>query len=289
MAKPPAVISQLPAAIRARVEPAWQTKQFADAITQLEAARAKSPAAGEVAAALAATLFEDAVDAVIDLVPRCERALALLEEAERHGVAAATLRTLRGKIERVREGELARMRAQDAELEKLRKRRPDRLDYWKLMKLADATADVDPDRAIAYYELAEAAAKADVWRRDAVQGRAKCLARAGKWDAAIPMLEHAIAEVRDKVEGADYSFVDRACCLLLRHAAECGDRTLFRKRWQAAFEPDAPGVPLGRYFKVFPHARPLREPLLAAARKLGGLDDIVEHLEALIAKDSPRR
>jgi hypothetical protein len=287
VAKPAPVISRLPASLRAKVERSWQAKDFPAALELLEAARAKDSASGPVAAALAATLFEHALDVVNEMVPRCERALQLLDDAVRLGEPEAKLRGLRGKIERVRDGELAAARAADAQLEKLRRRRPEKLDYWDVMKLADATARTDPSRAASYYELAEAAAKKDVWRRDARNHRAACFAKAGAWDAAIPLLELAIGEVRSG-GAADYSFIDEACYLLLLHAAERGDREQFLQRWRASFQPDEPGVPLGRYFKVFPFARPRRPPLLAAAQKLG-LADIADHLTKLIATERTKR
>lgn len=97
------LIAGLPAALRQQVVSAWQLKDYPSAIRQPEAARVDSDNVF-VLASLAASIFEDAVDAVIDLPGNCQRSLQLLAEAKALGLPAGEVQDLEQEIFRVQRG-----------------------------------------------------------------------------------------------------------------------------------------------------------------------------------------
>lgn len=191
---------------------------------------------GDVLAALAYCVFEEAMTVLVDeVVASSERVLLLLERARKAGLPPATAKSFRARVQRV----LREERRREEQVLQLLERPVEQLDFTEVRKLADELdkrgGAVNCRRAAQLFQLAADKAPDDLDANYYLCRVGTSLAKCGDWEEALPWLERMAS--RDLVPDDPVlydSFAMLAYNSLLEHAILTRDQEGFLKWWAKA-------------------------------------------------------
>lgn len=272
----------LPPPLQEQLEQLLDEEEYGDAAVLLEEHLAsggeRTPA---VLVALADCGYRHALEVMVDqIIPACQRALSLLDEALASPKPPAGSRNLRAEISRVLAYHLREEASTQAEIHQAE-------------KAGKLTAEQLSHKAYRLWEAGECARAAELFLQaadqeqpaSAITERARagfCLAEAGQWDRARPLL-HETAEFDWRTGGNwnDRYDSEKAYTWLLLEAAARRDKAGFRELWERA-------VRRGKALELeFPTIRPGQERLLRACVDLA-LREECAHLIAAVNRSYKR-
>jgi tetratricopeptide (TPR) repeat protein len=266
----------LPPPLQEQLEQFLDEEEYGDAAVLLEEHLASG---GERTPALLVTLadcvYREALEVMVDqIIPACQRALSLLDEALASPKHPPGLKPMRAEIQRV----LAFHLREEASTQD---------EIHQAEKAGTLTAEQLAHKAYRLWEAGECLQAAELFLQaaakeqpdEAITERARagfCLAEAGQWERARPLLQET-AEFDWQAAGDwnDRGDSETAYAWLLLDAAAREDRAGFRELWGRA-------VRRGEALDFqFPSIRPLQERLLRACVDLTLRDECAQLIAAV--------
>jgi hypothetical protein len=220
----------LPGNLDAELARALEQEDYGTALALLRDALPENPSP-RLRVLLAFVRFQDALEVMVtELMPACQEALALLEQAAEGGLPLEAVAPLREEVERV----LAEETARELDAERMTDARAESAPLEAVLEAASRLRAPAPARAAELFLVAarrDTPERAPIHRADA----AIALHQAGRTAEARPLLEATL--------GLDWTtptlypeslHLDWAATLLLEQAHAAGDTAAFESIWARA-------------------------------------------------------
>lgn len=220
----------LPGDLDAELARALEQEDYGTALALLRDALPENPSP-RLRVLLAFVRFQDALEVMVtELMPACQEALGLLEQAAEAGMPLSSVAPLREEIERVLADETVRELAAE-------RMTSERAESAPLEVVLEAASRLRPSAPARAAELFLVASRRDVPERAAIHRADAGIAlhQAGRTTEARPLLEATLAlDWSSPTLYAESLHLDWAATLLLEQAHAAQDTTAFEATWARA-------------------------------------------------------
>jgi hypothetical protein len=220
----------LPGDLDAELARALEQEDYGTALALLRDALPAEPSP-RLRVLLAFVRFQDALEVMVtELMPACQEALALLEQAAEAGLPLEQVAPLREEVERV----LAEETVRELDAERMTAERAESAPLEQVLEAASRLRATAPARAAGLFLVAarrDAPERAPIHRADA----GIALHQAGRTTEARPLLEATLAlDWHTPTLYPESLHLDWAATLLLEQAHAAGDEAAFETTWTRA-------------------------------------------------------